>query len=78
MLINKRQGVGLKIYNDSKAFNDYSNDIDGIHENIEEYNPHKEHEVLIVFQTNIRLIFPQNFVMEIPNKQEPQQTSFNH
>ena len=68
MLINKRQGVGLKIYNDSKAFIEYLNDIDGIHENIEEYNPDKEHEVLIVFQTNIRLIFPQNFVMEIANK----------
>ena len=38
LLISKQEGVGLKDYNKSKAFNEYSN---GIHENIEEYNPNK-------------------------------------
>ena len=33
----------------SKAFIEYSNDIDNIHKNIEEYNPNKKHEILIVF-----------------------------
>ena len=36
LLINKREDVGLKEYNDSKAFIEYSNDIDDIYENIEE------------------------------------------
>ena len=47
--INKPEGVALKDYNDSKAFIAYSNDIDDIYEKIEEYNPHKEREILIVF-----------------------------
>ena len=38
LLIKKRHGVGLKQYNDYKAFIKYSNDMDGIFENIEEYN----------------------------------------
>ena len=36
LLINKREGVGLKDYNDSKAFIEYSNYINDIYENIEE------------------------------------------
>ena len=38
LLIKKRHEVGLKQYNDSKTFIKYSNDMDGIFENIEEYN----------------------------------------
>ena len=49
MLINKREGVGLKEFNDSKAFIEYSNDMDDIYKNIEEYNPSKEHKILIEF-----------------------------
>ena len=33
----------------TKAFIKYSNDVDHICENIEEYNPNKERKVLIVF-----------------------------
>ena len=32
-----------------KAFIEYSNDIDDIHKNIEEYNPNKKQKILIVF-----------------------------
>ena len=35
LLINKREGLGLKDFNDSKAFIDYSNDISDIYENID-------------------------------------------
>ena len=35
--------------NDSKAFIDYSNDMDNIYKNIEEYNPNKKRKILIVF-----------------------------
>ena len=38
MLINKRESTGLKYLNDSKAFIEYSNDMDDIYKNIEEYN----------------------------------------
>ena len=34
---------------DSKAFSKYSNDMDDIYKNIEEYNPNKKRKILIVF-----------------------------
>ena len=40
-LINKRESIGLKDLNDSKAFIEYSSDIDDIYKNIEKYNPNK-------------------------------------
>ena len=39
--INKRESRGLKYLNDWKAFIKYSNDMDDIYKNIEEYNPNK-------------------------------------
>ena len=41
-LINKRKCTGLNHFNDSKAFIEYSNDMDNIYKNIEEYNPNKK------------------------------------
>ena len=38
LLINKTESAGLKYLNDSKAFIEYSNDMDGIYQNFEEYN----------------------------------------
>ena len=49
MLIEKREGAGFKECNCSKAFIEYSNDIDEIYENIEEYNAEKKWKRLIVF-----------------------------
>ena len=49
LLINKREDVGLKHYNDSKAFIEYSNNMDGIYEDIEEYHLNKERKMLILF-----------------------------
>ena len=48
-LINKREEVGLKHYDDPKAFIEYSNDKQDIYKNIEEYNPGKKLEVSTVF-----------------------------
>ena len=48
-LINKRENAGLKHFNDSKAFIEYSNDMHDIYENIEEYNRSKIRKILIVF-----------------------------
>ena len=48
-LINKREKVELNHYNDLKAFMEYSNDMQDVYKNIEEYNPGKKRKVLIVF-----------------------------
>ena len=49
MLINKRESTELKHFNDSKAFIEYSDDMDVIYKNIEEYNPNQKRKMLIVF-----------------------------
>ena len=41
-LINKREKVGLKHSNDLNAFIEYSNDIQDVFKNIEEYNPREK------------------------------------
>ena len=41
-LINKRERVGLKHFNDTKAFVEYSNDMHDVYKNIDNYNPIKE------------------------------------
>ena len=52
-LIDKRENAGLEHFNDSKAFIEYSNDMDEIYKNIEEYNPNKKRKQLIVFDDMI-------------------------
>ena len=52
-MINKRESIGLKYFNDSKAFIEYSNDMQDVYENIDEYNIDKDHEILIVFNDMI-------------------------
>ena len=42
LLINKRKCTDLKYLNDSEAFIEYSNDVDDIYNNIEEYSPNKK------------------------------------
>ena len=48
-LINKRESAGLKHLNDPKAFIEYSNDMQNVYKNIEEYNISKKLKILIVF-----------------------------
>ena len=52
-LINKREGVSIDHLNDSKAFIEYSNDMQDVYKNIDEYNPEKENKILIVFDVMI-------------------------
>ena len=47
-LFNKRERVGLDHFNDTKDFMDYSNDMQDVYKNIEDYNPNKKLKVLIV------------------------------
>ena len=49
LLINKRENTSLRNWNDSKVFIEYSNVMDDICKNIEEYNPNEKRRTLIVF-----------------------------
>ena len=42
LLIIKQESTGLKHFNYSKAFIEYSNDMDDIYKSIEENNPNKK------------------------------------
>ena len=53
LLINKTESTGLKHLNDPKAFIEYSNDMQDVYKNIDEYNPDKENKILIVFDDMI-------------------------
>ena len=52
-LINKRKSVGLEHFDDPKAFIEYSNDMQNVYENIDEYNISKDRKILIVFDDMI-------------------------
>ena len=52
-LINKREKVGLDHFDDPKTFMKYSNDMQDVYKNIEDYNPIKKRKVLIIFDDMI-------------------------
>ena len=52
-LINKRESTGLKHFNDPKAFIEYSNDMQDVYKNIDEYNIDKGRKILLVFDDMI-------------------------
>ena len=52
-LITKRESTGLKHFNDPKVFIEYSNDMQAVYKNIDEYNVDKERKKLIVFDDMI-------------------------
>ena len=52
-LINKRENIGLKHFNNPKALIEYSNDMQDVYKKIEEYNISKKRQVLIVFDDMI-------------------------
>ena len=45
--------VGINHFNDPKAFMEYSNDMQDVYKNIEDYNPIKKRKVLIIFNDMI-------------------------
>ena len=53
MLINGREKAGIKKIKNPKAFIDYSQTIDDVCENVEDYNPMKKRIVSIVFDDMI-------------------------
>ena len=52
-LINTRERVGLNHHHDLKTFMEYSNVMQDVYKNIEDYNPGKKRKVLIVFDDMI-------------------------
>ena len=53
LLVNKRESTGLKYFDDSKDFIEYSNNMDDIYKNIGDYNPNKKRNIVIVFDDMI-------------------------
>ena len=52
-LINKREQVGMKNLNDPCAFMEYSNDMNDVLDNINNYNKNRDKKVLIIFDDMI-------------------------
>ena len=49
MMIKDYKYVGINHFNNPKAFIDYSNDMNDLYKHVDDYNPHKENKILIVF-----------------------------
>ena len=49
LLIKKRENEGIKNLNDPAAFTEYSNTVDGVYNNTDDYNPRRKRKTLIVF-----------------------------
>ena len=52
-LTNKREKVGLYHFKDPRTFIEYSNDMQDVYKNIEDYNPGKKRKIIIVFDDMI-------------------------
>ena len=52
-LIKKRENVGTKHFNDSKAFIEYSSNMVDIYKNTEYYNPNEKRKILIGFYDTV-------------------------
>ena len=53
LLINNRKNAGIKHFNDSAAFIEYSNDMNDVFTNIDDYSKKRKRKVLIVFDDMI-------------------------
>ena len=52
-LINKREQVGIQMLQNAKAFIEYSDDMNDVFENINDYNKKRNKKVLLVFDDMI-------------------------
>ena len=52
-LIKNRETAVIKHVNDSNAFTEYSNMMDDVSENIDDYNPSRKRKILIIFDDMI-------------------------
>ena len=49
LLLKKRKNAGIQNLNDPNAFIEYSNTMDDVYNNIDDYNPKRKRKVLIIF-----------------------------
>ena len=59
-MINNRKNAGIKHFNNSTALIEYSNDMDDVFTNIDNYNKKTKRKVLIVFDDMIAEIMSSN------------------
>ena len=59
-LINNRKNAGIKHFDDPAVLIEYSNDIDDVFTNIDDYNKKRKQKVLIVFDDMIADIISSN------------------
>ena len=52
-MIKKHENAGIKNYNDSSAFIEYSNTMNDVYSNIDDCNPRRKRKILIVFDDMI-------------------------
>ena len=52
-LIKNRENAGIKYVNNLNAFIEYSNTMDDVYENIDDYNPSRRRKILIIFDDMI-------------------------
>ena len=52
-LIKKRENAGIKNLNDPSTCIEYSNTMDDVHNNIDDYNPKRKRKILIMFDDMI-------------------------
>ena len=55
-LIQKREDVGIKHLNDTKAFIEYSNTMNDVYNNIDDYNPKRNRKISVAFDDMIAVI----------------------
>ena len=68
LFINKQENTGLKHFNYSKAFIQYSNHMDNIYKNIEEYCPNKERKIMILREDVIAdILSNKNLIQQLLN-----------
>ena len=67
-LIKKREDAGIRNLNDPSAFIEYSNTIDDVYNNIDDYNPRRKRNFLIVFDDIIAEIMTSKRFQAIINE----------
>ena len=65
MLINKRGKAGISFNNDPTAFIEYSNSMDDILSNIEDYNKKKKRKVLIIFDDMVSHVMSDKKALQV-------------
>ena len=65
LLNKKREQAGIKNLNGKSAFIEYSNNMDDIYDNIEDYNKKGKRKVLIVFDDIISHVMPNKKAQQV-------------